>query len=255
MTDALQTVGSEVRSSGWDHEVSFWRDFVQSERFAENWCSAVPNPELEREIHVFMRSVAQRTWDEERRPARILDIGSGPVSILTHSFTGLHVDLQAADPLGKEYDKLWDSPRKAAVVKPIAVDGEQLVRKFGANQFDVTYIRNALDHTANPMTTVQQMLAITKPGGYVIAHCFENEADAEGWHGFHQWNIHIENEDYIITGRDLVPAGVFETITDLRKVYVEKYEATHGRVQVTMIGRKHKPRSLMQKILSAFRAS
>lgn len=252
MDTALQTVESNVRLSGWDHEVSFWRDFVQSDRFANNWCSAVPNPELEREIHVLMRSVAQRVWADEGRPARILDIGSGPVSILTHSFVGVHVDLQAADPLGKEYDKLWDSPRKAAVVKPIAVDGEQLLSKFGTNHFDITYIRNALDHTANPITTLQQMLAITKPGGYVIAQCSENEADAEGWHGFHQWNIHTENGDYIVTGRDLVQAGVFDNIPGMMKVCVDNSTPPHGRVQCLMIGRKKKPVGLFRHIRNFF---
>ena len=49
----------------------------------------------------------------------ILDIGSGPVSMLTNAFHGLRASLKAADPLADEYDPLWtDSVRKAQVVRP-----------------------------------------------------------------------------------------------------------------------------------------
>lgn len=32
-------------------------------------------------------------------------------------------------------------------------------------------------------------------------HGFENEADAEGWAGFHQWNICKEGGDITVTGK------------------------------------------------------
>lgn len=238
LNPAIKSIDADVREAGWDHEVSFWADFVKSDRFFNSWCTYVPNPELEREIHLFVRSIAHRTSEDEGRVAKILDIGSGPVSILSNSFKGLNVQLMAADPLGDEYGKLWDSPLKEKVVTPIACDGESLLEKFGPDVFDVTYIRNALDHTTNPVTTLGQMIAITRPGGYVIAHCFENEADAEGWHGFHQWNIHVANDDYVITGKDGNPFPVFKRIPGITKLLCESSVPPHGRVQCTMIARK-----------------
>ncbi|MEJ0018278.1 MAG: hypothetical protein WDN25_17295 [Acetobacteraceae bacterium] len=76
-------------------------------------------------------------------------------------------------------------------MRPVAVAGEDLAGHFGTQVFDVAHIRNAIDHAVHPMAVVEQMLAITRPGGFLIIHGFENEAIAEHWHGFHQWNMRV----------------------------------------------------------------
>ena len=131
----------------------------------------------------------------------ILDIGSGPVSMLTNAFHGLRASLKAADPLADEYDPLWtDSVRKAQVVRPAAVAGEDLVRRYGNGSFDVSHIRNAIDHACHPLAVLEQMIGITRQNGHIIIHGFENEASAEGLQGFHQWNMQVHNEELMFEG-------------------------------------------------------
>ena len=83
-----------------DDEVNFWKDFVVSDRFRINWCQTAPNPELELEIDAFVKLLACEIHKSGDR-ARILDVGSGPVSILTNSFIHIPADLVAADPLAQ----------------------------------------------------------------------------------------------------------------------------------------------------------
>src|ERR1700730_14244929 len=105
----LVPVDDEVRTRGWDDEVNFWKDFVVSDRFRINWCQTAPNPELELEIDAFVKLLACEIHKSGDR-ARILDVGSGPVSILTNSFIDIPADLVAADPLAHDYDTLWQAP-------------------------------------------------------------------------------------------------------------------------------------------------
>lgn len=190
-----EVVDDATREMGRAHEVAFWRDFVRSDRCKIGWCDAIPNPELDSEIYLFLRGLAAM-HAKSGRMLEILDIGSGPVSMLTNAFPDYPVRLRAADPLGSDYDALWDDlDRKNRVVRPDTVAGEKLVERYGRHSFDVTHIRNAIDHAAHPIIVLEQMIGITRPGGFVIVHGFQDEAAAEGYEGFHQWNMKVARDD------------------------------------------------------------
>jgi len=205
------SVNAELRQTGKAHEVAFWSQFMRSDRFLINWCDAAPNPELELEIDVVVKSLALSA-NAQGKTFDVLDVGSGASSILSHSFVGLDVRLMAADPLADDYDALWvDQVRRLKVCRPTFCLGEGLVAHFGRRTFDLAHIRNALDHSENPVTVVQQLIEVTKRSGFVIIHGFENEAITENWQGFHQWNIQFEERDLVITGRSGRPHRLMET--------------------------------------------
>lgn len=162
------------------HEVNFWRTFVTTERFIKGWLSTTPNPELHPEAAQMITA---------RLPCTVLDVGSGPVSILRGTVPdGL---LYSADPLGKFYEGLIDY-KEFGVRPPAAVRAEDLPewwrgQKIG--KFGIVHISNALDHCQSPNHAITAMLKIIQPGGVLIIQGFENEADAERWQGLHQWNI------------------------------------------------------------------
>jgi len=199
---SIPSVPQTLRDVGWDDEMSFWREFCQSERFIENFCVRVPNPEMDQEIELFIKGYAVAQNAHGQVP-RVLDIGSGPVSMLSHSFDGEKVELHAADPLADDYRKLWDPSKYKNLVLPVACPVEELSQRFEHNSFDVTHIRNALDHVTNPLDGLEQMLTVTKPGGFLIVHGFANEAVSENWQGFHQWNLcWAEDNDFTVSGKD-----------------------------------------------------
>lgn len=72
---------------------------------------------------------------------------------------------------------------------------------FPANTFDLTYAKNTLDHSYNPVEAFRQMVAVTKRGGFIATEHAANEALNENWEGFHQWNFHVDGRDFLISNR------------------------------------------------------
>ena len=166
------------------HELNFWKGFVKTERFLKGWVGKGKTPELNQEVADFILSVPHET---------VLDVGSGVVSILN----GL-VPVHAADPLGELYQLVFDY-KKYGLNHPIPVTAEDVECYL---QYDIVHISNALDHTQNPFKAYERLLAAVKPGGYLIIQGFENEATAENWQGFHQWNISVVANSLKITGKE-----------------------------------------------------
>ena len=77
---------------------------------------------------------------------------------------------------------------------PESVAAEDLSEKFDDDFFDIVHIRNALDHTVDPLRCLNEMYKITKESGYMVIHGFENEAVWENWIGMHQWNLYSRQQ-------------------------------------------------------------
>jgi len=72
------------------------------------------------------------------------------------------------------------------------VPGEEIASRFPLNHFDVTFARNALDHSASPVCIIDQMLAVTRPGGWVgLEHHFA-EGTRNGT-GLDQWDFLLDH--------------------------------------------------------------
>ena len=165
---------------GADHEISFWKQFVQSDRFLNGWLSNEKTPELNNLVYMFLLG---------QPDAKVLDCGSGVVSIL-HG-TVKPGNLVATDILGKEYSKIFnffDNGFKP----PLAIGCEDL--PFIEN-YDVVHISNALDHVQNPQAAYNAMYRAVKPGGFLIVQGFVNEGTHEDWTGFHQWDLDLWEYD------------------------------------------------------------
>jgi hypothetical protein len=214
LANFTDVVAEQIRDVGKAEEIEFWRGFMHSDRCKSNWCDSAPNPECEPEIHGMLRYMA---WSYARHgsPMEVLDIGSGPISIFSNAFHGMTVNLKAADPLADDYEKLWtDEARRLRVTRPVPVPGEELMRHFGKNSFDVTHIRNAIDHAVHPILVVEQMIEITRKDGIIIIHGFEDEALIQQWGGFHQWNMRLVGGELEFEGASRKKYGVMATFAD-----------------------------------------
>jgi len=172
--------------SGIEYELNFWKEFVNTPRFLEGWCTDVKTPELNDTVYRFIRT---------KLPAKVLDCGSGVCSILTGTVP--KEDLTVCDLLGTEYLSIFNYAHyNVQCPQPIAC--EELPYR---NEFDMVHISNALDHTANPIMAYDKMLEATKPGGYLIIQSFENEGLHENWQGLHQWNLALQGKNLKITSK------------------------------------------------------
>jgi len=123
---------------------------------------------------------------------KALDTGSGPVSKAGFnlvSMPGTRLELVATDPLAVVYDELMNELDIVPVVRTRMVMAEELERSFAQNHFDIATMTNAIDHTANPVEVVRQLMLVTKPARPVIIEGRTNEAVGEHYIGFHQWNM------------------------------------------------------------------
>jgi SAM-dependent methyltransferase len=106
-------------------------------------------------------------------------------------------------------------------IRTIPGHGEKLLEKFRPDQFDLVYSSNALDHSYDPLLAIRQMLTAVKPGGYVYLWHFANEGLHESYHGLHQWNFDIRQDDFIVSdGRH--DRSLKRELTGLATVQCEK---------------------------------
>ncbi len=130
----------------------------------------------------------------EGRTVEILDVGAGPATWLGKSHPERHLRITPVDPLAADYDRLLRGAGLTPPVRTLPVSGEDLLSAFGSDAFDVVYARNALDHSADPLHIIEQMLAVVRRPGFVILRHLENEGASMQYEELHQWNFAVEDE-------------------------------------------------------------
>jgi hypothetical protein len=136
---------------------------------------------------------------------RVLNSGSGPFAPLGFDCEMRYLDqgllltenirteVHSSDALARTYMALFNifdySP--PARVSPCAA--ENLLDCFPPEYFNMVYMRNALDHAWDPLEGIRQMLAVTRPGGFVLLRHADNEGVAGSFRcGLHQWAFTVE---------------------------------------------------------------
>lgn len=215
-----------MNKDGKNHELTFWKRFTKEPRFLQNWISDSPNPECQPETRELIE-----TYLQENPKAKVLDLGSGVVSILR----GIVPDdqLTAVDPLADDYRRIFDYD-KHGIIPPVTAPGEKLPQKTSA--FNIVHISNALDHADNPGQVLSQLRRVCKKGGLVIISGFVREGEFEKYQGLHQWNIEAHNSggSYLLSVADKEDRTnaiirIESDKFDLMKVYADKVLETGRR--------------------------
>jgi SAM-dependent methyltransferase len=167
-----------------DHEVGFWKGFVQTPRFLDGWLSRTPTPELQPIVRDFLL---------HRPLALVLDVGSGVVSLLTGTVP--RALLVATDPLSECYAQIFDYAAHDQPA-PFPIAAEDLIY---TRAFDVVHMSNALDHSQDPALALDRLRAAARPGGWVIVQGFEMESTAMGGAGLHQWDLALDDNALVLS--------------------------------------------------------
>jgi len=120
---------------------------------------------------------------------KILDVGAGPHTTLGRPRRPMNVEVTAIDPLAVEYQEILSKHGYAPRTTTIVGDAENLTSQFPIDTFDLVYSRNALDHVAQPLVAIREMLSVTKPGGFIFFEGQTNEGVHQNYTQLHQWNI------------------------------------------------------------------
>jgi SAM-dependent methyltransferase len=174
------------RRTALGQEVEFWRNWLatgglqwpEDYRFRTDPDAEVDDPVLRQILQAIPQAKVS-----------ILDVGAGPITGIGFRYPGKELALTAVDPLAREYDRILSEHGLEPVVRTEPLRGEDLLSRFAPDSFDVAFARNALDHAVDPLPIIRDMVAVVRPGGYVVLRHAVNEAVTEDYGQLHQWNF------------------------------------------------------------------
>ena len=201
---------------GIQNEIEFWDSWIQNH--GREW----PEDYIKRfDTNTEVDKLVANCLAESTEPPTILDVGAGPLTVLGRTLPNkTPVIITAVDALAEQYVALWD---KANVIPPhrtLHCDAEKLDEKFDQSSFDLVHIRNALDHSYDPLLGIQKMLHVVKQNHYVILIHNTNEAEAENYVGFHQWNFTTGAEGQFLIWNKSISINVNEVLKEIGTVEV-----------------------------------
>jgi SAM-dependent methyltransferase len=179
------------------YEIEFWRKVFNQEN--EYWPTFKqrlnPNRPIEGTLNKLLAEI-------DTTKIEILDVGAGPLTVLSVGGLIGKPIIRACDALAKEYDKILAYFNIEPTIHTGFCIAEELRETYNPNSFDIVYSRNALDHCYDPVKVVHQMVCIIKPGGFILIEGKRNEATHQKWQGLHQWNFDIDaTGDFVISNK------------------------------------------------------
>ena len=123
---------------------------------------------------------------------KLLELGSGPVSILASGVEEGLFTVVAIDPLAGAYRHLFDMYGLSYPIQPVKGRGETIANQFTAGEFDLVYSSNTLDHCVSPGQCMEQMYKVLRQGGFLMLEGFVKEGSQGNWLGLHQHDLFIE---------------------------------------------------------------
>ena len=173
----------EAWQAGLPDELRFWDDWLGGRTAYNDDRDLRLTPG--REIPAWMAE----KLDPDLAEPQVLDVGAGPLTAMGTRWGEKPVQIKAVDPLANGYNEILERSELDAPVKTEFGLGEELTLRFGRDRFDFAYACNCLDHAQSPVECYRQMLAVLKPGAWLMTWHEAEEAVHQNWAGLHQWNF------------------------------------------------------------------
>lgn len=209
---------------GIPYEVGFWSSYYGSAKRRSDlfgWSAFCKKCQLDCfDVQDYIRNLSHDN-------PLVVDLGCALSYAMGDQFDGREdARVEYVDPLAPFYNRLLDKYR---IDRPRIRFGmiEGISGCYEEGSVDLIHVRNALDHCANPMLGIRQTMACLRRGGILYLNHFKNEALNEGYRGFHQWNIDIENGRLTIWNDD----ARIDVADELREVATVSTNVTpEGRI-------------------------
>lgn len=225
LTEHRQVAGTDFRKwlKGIPYEVAFWQSYYGNKKRRKElfgWSLFNKQCELDEfDIDTFIQNCKSSS-------PRLLDVGCALSYAFGNIINGEEANVCYVDPLAPFYNKILN---RYKIERPYITFGmiESLSASFDMNSIDFIHVRNALDHCSNPLQGIIQCLICLKPEGVLYLNHFIDEAENEGYRGFHQFNINTEDGQLILWNNN-----THINVTELCKPFakVETSITNSGRV-------------------------
>jgi SAM-dependent methyltransferase len=160
------------------------------------------------------------------RPVEALDIGCGALSRLRWGALQGLMTVTGVDPLLDMYAVVRErhglnTLPHVACARDVIAPAELVHRQLPAASIDFAYCANALDHTENPVSVIESLATVIRPGGFLAIEVFTREGSREQWWQLHQFDMYMderkgfvaETRDGVV--RDIFPSGSGFAVTDV----------------------------------------
>ena len=153
--------------------------------------------------------------DAGRSVHRILDVGSGPLSVIGRKSSVGAIEVTCCDPLAHGYIALLARHQVLNQHSIVAVAAETLSSHFPDGHFDIAFSNNAIDHSQDPIKVLREMALVTRVGGVIIIQVAVNEGKRGSYTGLHQWDCAMEGGRFTIAARNSEPVDVASEVSHL----------------------------------------
>jgi SAM-dependent methyltransferase len=198
-----------------------------------NWFIAAGNGETEPREDIVWRldpaaDFAQRSYIGEYlrvhappgAAVSILDVGAGPMTFLPKAWVTRTVSITAIDPLAERYTEILRTGSLAAPVPTTPGKAETLRDSFAENQFDAVFTRNAFEQFGDPLLGLRQMLAVVKPGHWVLVLQEGMRDEAQQRRG--PWVLREEDDELLMSIGDGKSIDLRDELGDAADVRVTR---------------------------------
>jgi ubiquinone/menaquinone biosynthesis C-methylase UbiE len=117
----------------------------------------------------------------DKREVSILDVGSGPYSIIGNYLDGVKVELVLGD--NQIFDDFWEKYDAQPFLEVEWLDMEDI--DCPDDTLDIVTCINALDHTNDAEKAAREMIRVCKPEGWVYIDCHLDQLNTGHKH---KWN-------------------------------------------------------------------
>ncbi len=199
--------------SGIPYEVAFWRSYYGNKRRRADlfrWSLYDKPCTLDSfDIDNYVASI-------DNPHPKLLDVGCALSYMFSNKINGENVNVDYVDPLAPFYNQIL---RKYKIDRPEIKFGmiECLTGSYAPDTVDFIHVRNALDHCSDPLSGIIQAIAALKKNRILYLNHFRNEAQNEGYRGFHQFNITEKDGDFILWNKE-TELNVTEICKDFAEV-------------------------------------
>lgn len=209
VVEVVRKLRPDTRDRHLRTEVKYWRRWAMTEGlhwrddFKMRFDAGAP-------VQQHVARVADRVAG---KTVEILDVGAGPATVLGKTHPSKTLVITPTDPLAREYNRVLDEFGHRPPVRTIYAEAESLRSQLGGRQFDIVHAQNSLDHSRDPIAGIEEMLALAKPGGFLVLLHEENEGQNELYYALHKWDFHCDDGHFIISGPG--PDGERRDVTEM----------------------------------------
>jgi SAM-dependent methyltransferase len=180
--------------TGLDEETEFWFRWLRDR--GAPWTDDFElrtDPDAQLQPHI-----ARHLVGPPREGVRILDVGSGPLTVLGKHWEGHRLDITAVDPLAERYAELFERTGIHPTVTPVTGEAEHVASMFEPGSFDLVYAQNCIDHGYDPLRSIGEMLTLVTPGCVLLLEHAIDEGEYMKYAGPHQWNFRAEDGRFVL---------------------------------------------------------